>query len=200
MKTEEYLNLTRSKEYIKIELGCGPSKQADTIGIDAIPVPGVDLVANLEDGLPFIPDNSVDEITSVHFLEHINNLELLIREIHRVLKPAGIHKVIVPHFSNPHYFSDITHKKFFGLYTFDYYATGNTKLRRKVPDFYHNFKFEIQNRKLIFKSQFFFRNLFKKWILSKIFNLNGYLQEYYEECLAGIFPCSEIYFEMKPQK
>lgn len=200
MGIDEYINLTKSRDRIKIELGCGPTKQPDSIGIDALPIPGVDIVTNLEEGLPFIPDSSVDEITSFHFLEHINNLEFLISEIHRVLKPEGIHKVVVPHFSNPHYYSDITHKKFFGLYTFDYYATSESKLRRKVPDFYHNIKFEILNRKFFFKSQFLIRNLVKKWFFTKLFNLSSYMQEYYEECLTGIFPCSEIYFEMKPRK
>lgn len=200
MKDQEFLNLTKSRSRIVIELGCGPSKQAGAIGIDAIPISGVDMVANLEEGLLFIPDNSVDEVISVHFLEHITNLEFLIKEIHRVLKPNGIHKVVVPHFSNPHYYSDITHKKFFGLYTFDYYATDDSKLKRKVPPFYNDIKFHITKRRLVFKSQFLFRNLFKKWILTKLFNLNRYMQEYYEECLTGIFACSEIVFEMKPKK
>jgi ubiquinone/menaquinone biosynthesis C-methylase UbiE len=200
MELGEFLKLTQSKKRIVIELGCGPSKHPGAIGIDAIAIPGVDLVANLEEGLSFIPDSSVDEVISVHFLEHITNLEFLIKEIHRVLKPEGINRVVVPHFSNPHYYSDITHKKFFGLYTFDYYATDTSKLKRKVPSFYNDFKFHITKRKLVFKSQFLLRNLIKKWILTKLFNLNTFVQEYYEECLTGTLPCSEIIFEMKPQK
>ena len=200
METEEFLSLTRSKSRIIVERGCGPSKHPDAIGIDAFPLPGVDIVTDLEKGLPFIPNDSIDELISVHFLEHIINLEFLITEIHRILKPNGIHKVTVPHFSNPHYYSDLTHKKFFGLYTFDYYASGSTKLKRTVPGFYNTSKFHITKRKLVFKSQFLIRNLVKKWIFTVIFNLNGYMQEYYEECCTGIFPCSEIFFEMKPEK
>ncbi len=199
MTEQEYLELIKNKTKIVIELGCGPSKQADTIGIDAFQLPGVDIVTNLENGLPFIPDNSVDEISSVHFLEHINNIEFLIKEIHRVLKPTGIHKAIVPHFSNPHYYSDLTHKKFFGLYTFDYYATDSTKLKRTVPGFYNSFKFNITSRKLVFKSQFFVRHMIKRGFIL-LFNINNFTKEYYEECLSGVFPCSEIHFEMTPQK
>jgi ubiquinone/menaquinone biosynthesis C-methylase UbiE len=200
MNEQLFKDLLESRDKIIIELGCGPSKKNGVIGIDVFPLDGVDIVADLENGLNFIPDNTVDELLSVHFLEHISNLELLIKEIYRVLKPDGVHNVIVPHFSNPHYYSDLTHKKFFGLYTFDYYATDTSKLKRAVPGFYNDFKFVIQKRKLVFKSQFFIRNLIKKWIFTKVFNVNIFMQELYEECFTGLFPCSEIQFIMKPQK
>ena len=199
MNTEDYLELTKNKQQIVIELGCGPYKRTGSIGIDALKVHNVDIVANLEEGLPFIPDNSVDEVYSSHFLEHIKNIDSLLKEIHRILKPTGIHKAIVPHFSNPYYYSDFTHNIFFGLYSFDYYATEHSKLRRTVPNFYNTIKFNITERKLIFKSQFIVRQLTKK-IISRFFNLNNYMRELYEECFTGLIQCSEIYFEMTPEK
>ena len=199
MNTSKYKSLVFGKDEIVIELGCGPYKTKEAIGIDIFEAKEVDIVANLEDGLQFIPDNSVDKLISKHFLEHVQNLEFLISEIHRILKPGGIHIAIVPHFSNPYYYSDITHKKKFGLYTFDYYASENSKLKRKVPDFYQTKKFEINKRKLIFKSPFFFRNYFKKGIQLFV-NIGNYTREFYEECFTGIISCSEIYFEMKALK
>lgn len=184
---------------IKIELGCGNSKPEGSIGIDMVALDGVDIVANVEDGLGFIPDNSVDLINSRHFLEHVSNFEALLREIHRVLKPAGIHRVTVPYFSNPHYYSDYTHKQFFGLYSFDYFATQETQLKRKVPTFYNDLRFNITKRHLNFKSQFFLRNILKR-IPKLIFNASDYWQELYEESFSYTFPCSEILFEMTPQK
>src|SRR5687768_13241645 len=116
-----FRHLISNKNRVVIELGCGPLKRdSDSIGIDMLAIPGVDIVHDLEKGLSFIPDNSVDEISSSHVLEHITSFENLMREIHRILKKEGIHKVTVPHFSNPYYYSDYTHKRFFGLYTFDY--------------------------------------------------------------------------------
>ena len=100
-------------ERVVVELGCGPNKVEGAIGVDKFQDSQVDIVADIENGLPFLPDNSVDELFSRHVLEHIENLELLIREIYRVLKPGGIHRVIVPHFSNPHFYSDYTHRRFF---------------------------------------------------------------------------------------
>jgi predicted SAM-dependent methyltransferase len=199
MNTQEFLQLTADKPRIVVELGCGPYKKPGSIGIDSLPVKNVDIVANLEEGLPFIPDNSVDEVYSSHFLEHINHIDALLKEIHRILKPTGVHKAVVPHFSNPYYYSDFTHSIFFGLYSFDYYATDDSKLKRTVPNFYNTVKFKITKRRLVFKSQFILRQFLKR-LPNFLFNINHFMQELYEECFTGMIQCSEIYFEMIPEK
>ena len=85
--SELFLELLRNRDRVVVELGPGPGlKSAGAIGIDLLPLEGVDIVHNLENGLSFIPDNSVDEITSSHVLEHISNFENLMRDIHRILK------------------------------------------------------------------------------------------------------------------
>ena len=60
------------------------------------------------------------------------------REITRVLKKNGKANIFVPHFSNPYYYSDYTHKRFLGLYTFYYFVetemianVGKKKLKYK---------------------------------------------------------------------
>lgn len=190
-----------SVDKIKIvELGCGPYKTKGAIGVDILELPGVDIVANINQGLPFFEDNSIDLLITNHTLEHIENIDFLIKEIHRTLNKNGVAQIKVPHFSNPYYFSDLTHKCFFGLYTFDYYANPDSQLKRKVPTFYNNYSFYILNRKLIFKSPYKFRHLFKKHIIQKFFNLSPYFMELYEEYFCYIFPCTEIYFELKPVK
>lgn len=198
MTLEELHRRLRSRGPIVIELGCGPNPPPDVIGIDQLQLEGVDFVADLEKGLPFLPDNSVDEIRSRHFLEHIENFEDLMQEIYRVLRPEGHHVAVVPHFSNPHFYSDPTHKRFFGLYSFDYFAAPRYQLRRKVPSFYVDFQFEVIQRDLVFKSQFSVRNLFKQ-VIRRLFNTSNYLQEWYEENLCYLFPCQEIRFVMVPR-
>jgi len=198
MTLEELHRSLSSRRPIVIELGCGPNPHPDIIGIDQLQLEGVDFVADLEKGLPFLPDNSVDEIRSRHFLEHIENFKYLMQEIYRVLKPEGRHLAVVPHFSNPHFYSDPTHKRFFGLYSFDYFAASRYQLQRKVPSFYADFQFEVIHRELVFNSQFFVRNLFKQ-VLRRLFNSSNYLQEWYEENLCYLFPCQEIRFVMVPQ-
>lgn len=198
----KFRELILHKERVSIELGCGPLKRnPDSIGIDMLPIPGVDIVHNLEEGLAFIPDNSVDEISSFHVMEHISSFETLMREIHRILKINGIHKVTVPHFSNPHYYSDYTHKRFFGLYTFDYFCPkSEQKLNRKVPDFYTDFHFKVLDRKFAFKRNLSPRNILNILIAGPLFNMSDYMKELYEDKFCYMFPSYEIYFEMKPIK
>jgi SAM-dependent methyltransferase len=197
-----FLQLTHNKERVLIELGCGPLKRnPESIGIDMLPLPGVDIIHNIEEGLAFIPDNSVDEIQSFHFLEHIVSFESLMKDIHRILKKDGIHKATVPHFSNPHYYSDYTHKRFFGLYTFDYFCPkAEQPLNRKVPDFYNTFHFKVTFRKYTFKTNLSPRNIVNILLVNPLFNSSNYMKELYEDKFCFIWPAKEMYYEMKPIK
>jgi ubiquinone/menaquinone biosynthesis C-methylase UbiE len=180
-------------------LGCGPKKKPGRIGVDKLDLPNVDIVADLEQGLSFLPDNSVDRIHCSHVLEHTENFENLMREIIRVLKKDGAAYVFVPHFSNPHYYSDYTHKRFFGLYTFYYFVDTRYQLRRKVPNFYTDTRIKIISQRLIFRSSFWFPRQIKK-LLGRIFNCHRVLQEFYEENLCYIFPCYGIEIVFAPDR
>lgn len=184
-----------------VELGCGPNPDPDVIGVDRLPLPGVAVVADLEEGLSFLPDSSVDEVRSRHVLEHVDDLMGLLREIHRVIRPGGTHRCIVPHFSNPYYYSDPTHERFFGLYTFDYLAPEGESggVRRTLPRFYFDFHFRILARRLVFGSD---------WpghrragaVAMRVFNRTTAAQEFYERHVCWRFPCQELHFEMTPVK
>ena len=182
-----------------IELGCGPRKKEGRIGVDAIDLPNVDIVADLEKGLSFLPDNSVDQIHCRSLLEHIENFDDLVGEIVRVLKTDGTAHIFVPHFSNPYYYSDFTHKRFFGLYSFYYFVDHERQLRRKVPNFYTATRIEISSQRLIFRSSFKLLNPIKK-LLGWFINLHTRLQEYYEENLCYLFPCHGIEVVFKPAR
>ena len=174
-----------------LELGCGRNKRPGAIGIDKMDLTGVDIVADIEDGLGFIPDNCVDEIYSFSCFEHIRNFEKLMSEIVRVLKNGGKTIVYVPHFSSPYYYSDPTHTRFFGLYSFYYFVNHRYRLKRKVPNYYFDTKIRIISQKLVFDSPFLIRKIIKRSI-GAIFNLSRFLQEFYEENLCYIFPCYGI--------
>jgi SAM-dependent methyltransferase len=180
-----------------IELGCGPKQKQGRICIDKINLPGVDIIADLEQGLPFLPDACVDEIHCTSFLEHIDNFELLVREIVRVLKPEGRAHVFVPHFSNPYFYSDPTHKRYFGLYSFYYFVETERQLKRKVPNFYTDIRINIISLKLIFKSPFWFRRQIKK-LAGFVFNCHPWLQEFYEENLCYLVSCYGINLVFSP--
>ena len=145
--------------------------------------------------MSFIPDNTIDEIHSRHFLEHVDDIGFVMLEIYRILKKGGKKIGTVPYFTNPYYYSDYTHKTFFGLYTF-YYMSKNSSLKRGVPNFYNNLDFEIIEIRYKFYSPFKIRN-YIKMVFTKIFNLNGYIQELYEENLCYLFPAYELSFILK---
>ena len=188
-----------SKPLVRIEIGCGATRKEGTIGIDRVDLPTVDIVADLENGLGFLPNNSIDEIYSSSCFEHIHNFENLMKEIVRVLKPGGRAHIFVPHFSNPYYYSDPTHVRFFGLYSFYYFVDLKYQLKRKVPAFYFDFKIRIISHKLVFDAPFPLRAIFMRCIGS-LFNLNRFMQELYEGSFCYIFPCHGIEVIFAPDK
>ncbi len=55
---------------MKLDLGCGPKKKAGFIGVDQLPMAGVDVVADLRvTPWPWL-DDSVDQVHCAHFVEH----------------------------------------------------------------------------------------------------------------------------------
>lgn len=183
---------------VEIELGCGNAKKnPNAIGIDMLDFDCVDIQGDVFAALRRFPDASVDVIESFHFFEHVSDLTVLIDEITRVLKPGGKLHVVVPHFSNPYFYSDPTHKNFFGLYTFCYYAT-NSIFSRNVPLYGRIPQLDLNDVQLTFKSTrpFYIRHALKK-IIERMVNLNTYTKEFYEENLCNIMPCYELDYRIR---
>lgn len=190
-------NLSQFQPLI-LELGCGNRKrQEHSIGIDILDYEAVDIVGDIFEVFQQIPDQSVDVVASHHFFEHIDDLNRLMAELARISSIGGKLEIVVPHFSNPYFYSDPTHRSFFGLYTFSYYAK-SPFFKRLVPTYQRELKFELLQAKLVFKSPppFYVRYGFKK-ILEKVFNSSYFFKEFYEENLCYIFPCYEINYQLR---
>ena len=85
---------------VKLDIGCGNNKKKGFWGMDIIPSSDIDIVCDVgKYGIP-LKDNSVDEIFSFHFLEHVEDVMFVMEEVYRVLKMGGIVEIVVPHFSN----------------------------------------------------------------------------------------------------
>ena len=91
---------------MKLHLGCGKRFIPGFIHIDAVDYPHVDHVSSI-DHLSFIQDGTVDLIYNCHVLEHFKRREVdrVLQEWRRVLKPGGVLLVAVPHISmfDPNY-------------------------------------------------------------------------------------------------
>jgi ubiquinone/menaquinone biosynthesis C-methylase UbiE len=163
-------------------------------------MPGVDIVADLNEPLALLPDNCAQCVFSSHTLEHVSNLLLLLSEIHRITRPGGHIEIIVPHFSNPYHYSDPTHVRFFGLYTMNYFVeTDKQPHARKVPAFYTDTRFELESVKIAF----YRFNLLDRLLvpfLRYLVNCSPRAQEIYEFRFSRWFPAAEIHYRMRTAK
>ncbi|MDD1005322.1 methyltransferase domain-containing protein [Pseudomonas sp. TNT2022 ID642] len=81
---------------MNVDLGCGKRKQEGFFGIDRFPMPEVDMLADIDLGIP-LQDDSVDMLFSSHFLEHARDLMFTMREIYRVCKHGAQVCIIAPY-------------------------------------------------------------------------------------------------------
>jgi len=85
----QYGDPPMNSETIRVDLGCGGAKRQGYIGLDYVDLPGVDHVLDLTtDRYPF-DDNTVDEVFSAHFLEHIDAPNHVFGEIGRICKDGA---------------------------------------------------------------------------------------------------------------
>lgn len=184
-----------------LELGCGPARRhADAVTIDALPFDGVDVVGDVFHVLGALPDRAVDAIHSYHFLEHVSPLPRLLHECARVLRPDGLMHAVVPHFSNPYFYSDYTHQQAFGLYSFSY-LTDDRLFRRRVPQYLVEPEFTLEDVRLGFKAPppFYIRYALRQ-VLGVCVNASRLTQEWYEAGWTGLFPCYEIDFSLRRRR
>lgn len=98
---------------IRVDIGCGSNKQTVPgryIGVDKREYPGVDVVKNVERGMPFA-DRSVDYVYASHFLEHVDDLIFVMDEIWRVLKKKGIFYIVSPLWTTKYAYAHPDHKR-----------------------------------------------------------------------------------------
>lgn len=192
-RTGVFERVRESGTQITLELGCGDRKRhADAVGIDLLDLPGVDIVGDVAAVLSALPAGCVDRVWSYHFLEHVDDVGAIVRELGRVCAPDAIVDLTVPHFSNPYYFSDPTHRRPFGLYSMCYFCTDRL-FSRRVPHYGLTPVFELRSVDLVFKSPppRYLRYGFKK-LVQTVVNSGRWMQEFYEEMLCFMLPCYEI--------
>jgi len=178
----------------KLNLGCGKDIREGYINLDKVKLNGVDVVHDLNKfPYPFKP-NYFDEVYCDNLLEHLDNLEEVMREIYRILKVGGRLIVIVPYFSQVGAFSDPTHKRFFTYYTMDYFCG-----LRERSDFYYDFGFKIVKKEI--KFLFEYKRGVRRLLLWIVYLLPWLVYKIspgaYVWFFSYIFPASEIYFELE---
>ena len=102
-----------------LDVGCGWNKLPGAIGIDSNPRAHADVVHDLG-VVPYpFPDNEFDEIVCRHVIEHVPDVMALVSEMHRIAKPGARLTIVTPHYTNPDWATDPTHRNHFNSYTFN---------------------------------------------------------------------------------
>jgi SAM-dependent methyltransferase len=185
--------------HLRLDLGCGQRKREGFIGVDCIPAPGVDVVADLEARLPF-EDNSAIEVHCHSVIEHLSEPIQFLDDVHRILHPSGTLRVYVPHFSNPYGHSDPTHRHLYGLYSFQYLTPQERQhFRRKVPDHYTSAHWEVLSERLIFLGETRIGMVLGR-AFGKLVNSHTRIQAFYERLLCWQIPCYALSVELRPMK
>lgn len=122
--------LRRAPEYPapacpRLHLGCGRSPLAGWVNLDSARLPGVDVVADLDEcrrtPLPF-PDEAFEEFLGRHVLEHLREPLAFMQELHRVARPGARAVFHLPYGSSDDAFEDPTHVRPYFLNSFMYFA------------------------------------------------------------------------------
>ena len=177
----------------RLNVGCGRDSRAGWVNLDASPLPGVDVVHDLQNlPLPF-GDEEFDEILCQDVLEHIEYIPVL-KELHLILKTGGKISIRVPHFTSRNNFIDPTHRKLFSIDTWEFFvARGSAHMAHLAPvrGYYFDFAFSrIANRSLSFELR---RELFYNRLVGKLVNRSPSAQSLYESCfLSRLFPAENI--------
>ena len=187
---------------IVLDLGCGARKTPGAVGADRIATSGVDVVCDLDAGLPF-SDNSVEEVILNHVVEHLDDLCAAMQEIWRVCRPGGTVRIWTPHFSSGlTSWSDPTHRRTCTSRTFAYFAPENNS-------HYARARFQIRALRLHYKLggarqaspklrhwlDYQLGRLLERWA-----NRNRVNIERAERFVCRLIPFDELYVELRAEK
>ena len=174
---------------MKLNIGCGRDIKEGYINLDKIGLNGVDVVHDLEE-IPYpFKENRFDEIYCKHVLEHTGDLIAVMDELHRISKPSGKIKIIVPYFSGQGAYSDPTHRRFFTWKTFDYFSS---------KGYYSKSSFKIIEKQIFFFSaRTFMTSESYSMPMDFFINLRPMI---YQRYFCWTFPASEVHYLLEVEK
>ena len=167
---------TINKQDFVVDLGCGDRSFVKFIETKGIRSRGIDI----DDGINFefdqlpLDDNSVDHIISNSVIEHINNPEVFLKEVKRILKNDGNFILVTPNFKYGYddFYDDPTHVK-------PYTDTSIQKLLEM-------FKFKkVKVLPWFVKKPNFYWKLPKKFLIGKFIPFRGDAPKLIPEFLKG---------------
>ena len=109
----------------RLNVGCGQDIRDEWINLDQIELPGVDVVANLDQcaqtPLP-LDDNSIDEFLLSHIIEHVAYPLPMVQELYRIARPGARAVIRIPHGASDDAYEDPTHVRQYFHGSFGYFS------------------------------------------------------------------------------
>lgn len=111
---------------MRLNLGAGPRPMPDAVNVDRVPLPGIDVVHDLDVRPWPWADDSVEAIHARDLFEHLADAVGFMVECHRVLIPGCTLWIRTPNVAvnAGDAFTDPTHRRFPTWETFDYWIPG----------------------------------------------------------------------------
>ncbi|MGI9037050.1 MAG: class I SAM-dependent methyltransferase [Pyrinomonadaceae bacterium] len=178
-----------------LDVGCGTNKHEGAIGLDNNPRTGADVIHDLgQTPYPF-PDDEFDLIVSNHVVEHIPDVMAFMTELYRITKHGGRIKLLAPHYTNPDWANDPTHRNHLNSYSFHVF----------IPE-RQNFAFYTNVHLKPIRTYVSLLNLWRAFGLEFLVNLDQrnpkfrFTRKFWEHYLSNIFRGKEIRYEFEVVK
>jgi len=175
-----------------LDVGCGWNKTPGAIGIDSNPRAHADVIHDL--GVfpyPFANDE-FDQVVCRHVAEHVPDVMAFVTELYRITGPGGRISITTPHYSNPDWPTDPTHRNHFNSYSFNCFIE-----ERQLFPFYTEVKLKP------IRTYVSLANLWRAIGLELIVNLDQrwpgfrFTRKFWEFYLSSLFRGKELQFEFE---
>ncbi len=178
-----------------LDVGCGWNKTPGAVGMDSNPKTHADVIHDLGD-IPYpFADDEFDKVVSRHVVEHVPDVISFVTEIYRITKPGGRIKIVTPHYSNPDWATDPTHRNHLNSYSFNCFID-----ERQLFPFYTDVKLKP------IRTYVSLANLWRAVGLEFIVNLDQhwpsfrFTRKFWEFYLCNVIRGKELQFEFEVAK
>jgi SAM-dependent methyltransferase len=173
-----------------LSLGCGQKKHPGSIGIDVNSDSHADIIHNLN-VFPYpFEEDTFDAVIAENIMEHLDDIVLVMEELHRITKANGVIHITTPHFTSMDAYSDPTHKHYFSMRSFDYFTGDFNQFAYYSKARFFKRKVEVHFWSLPRLGNIKPQHWFGAHLLSK------HMPSVYERFFAYLFPAQYLRFEL----
>jgi predicted SAM-dependent methyltransferase len=109
---------------MKLDIGCGRNLRPGYVGMDISPDSFASIIWDWENYPWPFEDNSIEEATANHVLEHTKDLIKFMDECYRIMKPGAELHIECPYWTSIGSWQDPTHTRAISEMTFMYFSKG----------------------------------------------------------------------------